>query len=191
MAAVTKNPEAKDMDAADDEPEKRPKGSKTPPIYPGSPPGGRPPLAPPPSSTGGSGYFHIYKKGQGAWTRLGTVAGVVLIGLLTGQFVWQQSQGSFLSLKVCYILVASFAAIYGGLAFYLMNKPRNVDFLIATDSEMKKVNWTSRKELFGSTRVVIIFMFMVAIMLFVYDDFFWTIFYMIGVLKVPPPIWPK
>ena len=43
-----------------------------------------------------------------------------------------------------------------------MNKPTNVDFLIATDSEMKKVNWTSRKELIGSTKVVIIFMFLIA-----------------------------
>ena len=48
-----------------------------------------------------------------------------------------------------------------------MNKPSNVDFLIATDSEMKKVNWTSRKELIGSTKVVIIFMFLIALFLFV------------------------
>ena len=27
----------------------------------------------------------------------------------------------------------------------VINKPTNVDFLIATDSEMKKVNWTSRR----------------------------------------------
>ena len=44
-----------------------------------------------------------------------------------------------------------------------MNKPTNVDFLIATDSEMKKVNWTSRKELIGSTKVVIVFMFLIAV----------------------------
>ena len=45
-----------------------------------------------------------------------------------------------------------------------MNKPANVDFLIATDSEMKKVNWTSRKELIGSTKVVILFMFLIAVL---------------------------
>src|SRR3712207_7866772 len=45
---------------------------------------------------------------------------------------------------------------------HLMNKPANVDFLIATDSEMKKVNWTSRRELIGSTKVVIVFMFLIA-----------------------------
>ena len=51
-----------------------------------------------------------------------------------------------------------------------MNKPANVDFLIATDSEMKKVNWTSRKELIGSTQVVIMFMFLIALFLFAVDE---------------------
>ena len=46
-----------------------------------------------------------------------------------------------------------------------MNKPSNVDFLVATDREMKKVNWTSRKDLIGSTKVVIVFMFLIALIL--------------------------
>ncbi len=61
-----------------------------------------------------------------------------------------------------------------------MNKPTNVDFLIATDSEMKKVNWTSRKELIGSTKIVILFMFFIALFLFLYDLFFQLIFYLSG-----------
>ena len=52
------------------------------------------------------------------------------------------------------------------LVFLVINKPPNVDFLIATDSEMKKVNWTSRKELIGSTKVVIIFVLFITLMLF-------------------------
>ena len=54
------------------------------------------------------------------------------------------------------------------LTWWLMNKATNVDFLIATDSEMKKVNWTSKQELIGSTKVVIVFMFVTAIFLFVF-----------------------
>jgi preprotein translocase SecE subunit len=65
-----------------------------------------------------------------------------------------------------------------------MNKPANVDFLIATDSEMKKVNWTSRRELIGSTKVVIIFMFAIAAILFVLDLLFNTLFYAIRVLEI-------
>lgn len=45
-----------------------------------------------------------------------------------------------------------------GAAFilYLMNKPKFADFLIATEGEMKKVSWSSRSELVGSTTIVIL-----------------------------------
>jgi preprotein translocase subunit SecE len=68
----------------------------------------------------------------------------------------------------------------------MMNKPNNADFLIATDSEMKKVNWTSRRELFGSTKVVIIFMFLIAFLLFAFDIIFGYLFYFLDVLKTKP-----
>ena len=67
-----------------------------------------------------------------------------------------------------------------------MNKPRVVEFLIATDSEMKKVNWTSRAELMGSTKVVIVFMVLVSVILFFFDTFFGQLFYMLKILKVGP-----
>jgi preprotein translocase subunit SecE len=67
-----------------------------------------------------------------------------------------------------------------------MNRPTNADFLIATDSEMKKVNWTSRKDLIGSTRVVIAFMFLIAFFLFAVDVIFGYFFYLIDVLKNKP-----
>jgi preprotein translocase SecE subunit len=51
---------------------------------------------------------------------------------------------------------------------------------------MKKVNWTSRQELMGSTKVVILFMFVIAAFLFAMDLFFGYVFYLIGVLKTPP-----
>jgi preprotein translocase SecE subunit len=192
MAAVTRKSELKDAMDAEQDPNQRSKNlpAKVPPSYP---PAGRPPVPPPATvagPSGGRGFFHIYKKGQGHWTRLGTVAGITLVGLLTGHFIWTQCQAYSTQLRWGFILTGAFAVLYTALAFYFLNKPNNVDFLIATDSEMKKVNWTSRKELIGSTRVVIFFMFMVAIMLFVYDQFFWTIFWLIGVLKVAPPIIP-
>ena len=54
-------------------------------------------------------------------------------------------------------LVVSVVLLLGaGFAYFLTAvKPGAVDFLIATDMEMKKVNWTSRKEIIGSTWVVI------------------------------------
>jgi preprotein translocase subunit SecE len=154
---------------------------------------------PPPPAPAGTGYFHIYKKGQGYWTRMGTVAGVVLVGALTGEFLFTQFDGlgatslaGFLTRihlqepRGGYLLALIFAIVYSLLAYHYLNKPVSVDFLIATDSEMKKVNWTTRKELFGSTKIVIGFMFFLAILLFLYDLFFQLLFWWIGVLKTPP-----
>ena len=53
--------------------------------------------------------------------------------------------------------------------------------------EMKKVNWTSRKELMGSTKIVVIFMLLVALFLFSVDWIFHLLFFLARVLKVPPP----
>ena len=58
--------------------------------------------------------------------------------------------------------------------------------LIATDSEMKKVNWTSKKELIGSTKVVIFFMLLIMLLLFAFDTIFGYFFQFIRVLKFGP-----
>jgi len=147
-----------------------------------------------------TGYFHIYKKGQGYWTRMGTVAGFGLIGLLTGNFLYSEFERVLVRQNVAdfmtrihlqdprgaYLIVAIYALVYAALSFYFMNKPAYADFLIATDSEMKKVNWTTQKELMGSTKIVIAFVFVMALVLFCYDLFFQMIFYFLGVLKAKP-----
>ena len=190
MAAVTKTSDGND--AMTDIPEDKP-SRKIPPSYPPSGPKG-PPAYPPgghvPTTSGGHGYFSIYKRGQGYWTRLGTVGAVALIGVLAGAFIYDQLNGQMISSNICLAASGIFCAVYAAFAFHYMNKPLMVDFLIATDSEMKKVNWTSRRELIGSTRVVIFFMFAIALILFVYDLLFHTIFYLLHVLKTPPPFFP-
>ncbi len=50
---------------------------------------------------------------------------------------------------------------------------------------MKKVNWTTKKELMGSTKVVIGFMFVIAVLLFFYDLFFQMLFYLVGSAENP------
>lgn len=61
---------------------------------------------------------------------------------------------------------------------------KSVDFLIATDGEMKKVNWTTRKEIIGNTQVVVVAAFLIAAILFVIDIVFKQFFSLIGVLEV-------
>jgi preprotein translocase SecE subunit len=136
-------------------------------------------------------FFTIYKKGQGKATRFGTAAAVALLGALIIWHVYRfvpafvSQHDKLRAERIGIISAAVVAALYLFFAWRLMNKPGNVDFLIATDSEMKKVNWTSRKELIGSTKVVILFMFAIAIILFTLDLLFNSVFYFLKVLNVP------
>ncbi len=142
-----------------------------------------------PAPGGKSGFFHVYKPGQGYWTRMGTVAGCVLLLALVGKFLFDQITGHFTAENTK--LVAG--CIVGGIVlasavflWWLLTRPTVADFMIATESEMKKVNWTSRKELIGSTKVVIFFMFMISAVLFAIDIIFGYVFHWITVLKQPP-----
>lgn len=77
------------------------------------------------------------------------------------------------------------AVIIGGVlgTYWLVGaKPATAEFLIATDGEMKKVNWSTRKDVIGSTWVVIGASLLIAFMLFVVDAGFSQFFDLIGVL---------
>ena len=136
-----------------------------------------------------TGFFRPYKPGQGFWTRLGTGGGAGLIILFTIWFlydrlpVWTPLRSNGWAL---YAILAAVGTALAVLAWWLINRPKHAEFLIATDGEMKKVNWTGRRELIGSTKVVVFFMFFIAAMLFVYDVVFGSIFYYIKVLNIKP-----
>lgn len=71
-----------------------------------------------------------------------------------------------------------------GLVFLLVGaKRKSVDFLIATDGEMRKVNWSSRREVMGSTWVVISAAFLISAVLFMIDQVFAAFFRFINVLQ--------
>jgi preprotein translocase SecE subunit len=157
---------------------------------------GQPAAAAPARSAARGGFFTIYKRGQGYWTRMGTAIGAALLGALLAYnlYVWipvlvnlgSSAEDLARERQLAMGVAAVFLALYALLIWRVTNKPDNVDFLIATDSEMKKVNWTSRKELIGSTKVVIVFMFLIAFFLFAIDIGFSYFFYLIGVLKNSP-----
>ena len=158
---------------------------------------------PAPRPSGGSakaqpGFFTIYKRGQGKWTRLGTVFAAALLGLLTAYNLYKyalpylpiydpthpSNHAADHARQALLAVTILFLVGFSLLVFWLVNKPKNVDFLISTDSEMKKVNWTTKGELFGSTRIVVLFLFLIAIFLFAADKVFQLFFHLIGVLKV-------
>src|SRR6202011_2512680 len=60
-----------------------------------------------------------------------------------------------------------FAALW--FAWRLVNWPVFADFLIATEAEMNKVSWTTRKRLVQDTIVVLVTVFLLTTFLFVVD----------------------
>lgn len=142
-----------------------------------------------PELTAGPGMFARYKAELGRYTRTGTFVALAAMG------AWGTK--SLYDLLAIYegdeawrILVTTgipllFAAIWGALSWWLSYVNRGGgDFMIATEGEMKKVSWSSRREVIGSTKVVIIFTFLFALLLFVVDVLFQRLFQAIGVLKV-------
>ena len=133
------------------------------------------------------GMFTIVKKGQGYWTRMGTAGVAVLLIALIAYNTYAILKGQFsVKTNIAIGVGAGVAVALSILAWRLMNKPTNVDFLIATDSEMKKVNWTSQADLIGATKVVIFFMFFIAAFLLLIDVVFGYFFQLITVLKTGP-----
>ena len=94
---------------------------------------------------------------------------------------WLSPQGPWL-----WIVLAATTLALAALCWWLMNRPKHADFLINTDAEMKKVTWTSWRELIGSTKVVIFFMFFLAFTLFFYDIVFGYLAFWLDVLKIAP-----
>lgn len=78
-------------------------------------------------------------------------------------------------------IIASVVIVFGTILAYWLVAMRTgtVDFLIATDFEMKRVNWSTRREVYGSTIVVIATCLILAATLFFFDfsmkQFFQTI----------------
>jgi preprotein translocase SecE subunit len=81
--------------------------------------------------------------------------------------------------------LAGVALLVGAaIVYWLVGvKPSSSEFLIATDGEMKKVNWSTRREVLGSTWVVIAASFLIAALLYVVDLAFQWFFVSIDVLQ--------
>ncbi len=78
-----------------------------------------------------------------------------------------------------------------GLAWFswrVVNWPKFADFLIATEAEMNKVSWTTRKRLVQDTIVVLITVFLFTLFLFIVDVLWIKILSnpLVDVLKIDP-----
>ena len=86
--------------------------------------------------------------------------------------------GPYVQFGVPTVLVVALA----GLMFWLVNRVRSADFLITTEGEMKKVSWSSRKEVVGSTKVVIVTTLIMAAILWGVDAVFTLLFNWLDVM---------
>src|SRR4051812_49150390 len=69
---------------------------------------------------------------------------------------------------------------WGWVAFWLVNSPKMAEFLIATESEMRKVTWPSRREVVNSTKIIILLTFLLGLLLALVDLGFMNLFHHIG-----------
>jgi len=134
------------------------------------------------------GLFDSYKPDQGRWTRTGTLVGVGVMIVWGAKAIYdelQVFQGDDIgSLMVTVGIPIAFAAVCFYFAWrYTYGLRSTGDFMIATEGEMKKVNWSSRREVIGSTKVVILFTVFLAVFLFLADLGFQQLFKAIGALK--------
>ena len=136
--------------------------------------------------------LEFYKKGQGYYTRLGTAIGA---GVLTVLGCWSLydklsgiTTGNIVTTNVKVWIQTGIPAVLfvvlGWLIFKAVNVPRYADFMIATEGEMKKVSWSTKKEIVTSTKVVIFTVIILAVLLAVVDFGFAKLFAWIGVLKI-------
>jgi preprotein translocase subunit SecE len=130
-----------------------------------------------------------YKPEQGYYTRTLSFWWFLVLSMSLGAFLWSELE----ALRSDRAIYWQAGALIGvglialPLLFWIVNKPNIADFMIATEQEMRKVNWPNRKEIVGSTIVVIGGCLLMAAILFAFDVFFVEIFQAIGILKTANP----
>jgi preprotein translocase SecE subunit len=154
------------------------------------------------------GWFNAsaYKKSQGLRVRRGTVVGLLAVafcgiwtlvthksleGLVNNMNAWvlwlpfSGGQGLVLLQDIRFTVPILLTVGTIWFAYRAVNWPTFADFLIATEAEMNKVSWTTRKRLVQDTMVVLVTVFLFTLFLFVVDvSWGWILSRpVIGVLK--------
>jgi len=136
------------------------------------------------------GLFRVRKPGQGTHVRWGTAIGAGALALAGAHFVWEQMDVVSISEQYDFLIrtmvpvVLLVAALYGIFVLVGRNE-RVIEFMTATEGEMKKVNWSTRREVWGATKVVIVTVLALAFILAIVDLAFIVLFWALGVLRMP------
>ncbi|HUO09741.1 MAG TPA: preprotein translocase subunit SecE [Phycisphaerae bacterium] len=128
------------------------------------------------------GLFSVYKPGQGKYVRWGTVAGLSIF-ILTGAYWLGEVVLAMYGTPVKAAAVVVWVGVFGMATFLLVNSPKFGEFLIMTESEMRKVTWPSRRDVINSTKIVIIMTLILALMLWIVDIGFLKLFELLHILR--------
>ena len=133
----------------------------------------------------------IYKPSQGKYTRILSFVGVMGIAVIGAYVLGENLKGwttptdrknPVANYYVAYGVPAGIVLASAVVMFWFVNRPRTADFLIATEGEMKKVSWSSRREISGSTKVVIVTTIIIAGVLFGMDFILAELFRWLGIM---------
>ncbi|MHC4184647.1 MAG: preprotein translocase subunit SecE [Planctomycetota bacterium] len=113
--------------------------------------------------------FDIYKRGQGKYTRLCSAFAAAIIAGLGCWRLYVMLEGRDVGEWIETMVPAVTFVVLSFLIFWLVNKPSIADFMIAAEGEVKKVSWSSRKEITVSTVVVIVVVIVMAVLLGIVD----------------------
>ena len=125
--------------------------------------------------------LEIYKRGQGRYARTITFVSAMVIALGGAAALSRKLEG-YAPPAVQFGAPALLFVALGLFMFWMVNRPKSADFLIATEGEIKKVSWSSRREIVGSTKVVIVATFILAGILYAVDAVFALLFTAMGVM---------
>ncbi len=125
----------------------------------------------------------LYKRNQGRLVRQLTAIGMLAIAIFGAYSLYNvlplsMSPGMQKGIAVAVVLIS------GWLAYRVVNFPRFADFLISVEAEIGKVTWATWDQLWRSTAVVIVIMFLLSLLLLAFDVIWQWFFRLINFLQI-------
>ncbi|HMO12636.1 MAG TPA: preprotein translocase subunit SecE [Pirellulaceae bacterium] len=124
----------------------------------------------------------LYKPTQGKITRQVTFVAIAIVAVLSALAIanyWDFLGEMFTGSKYLWGLLFSVIGLW--FAFRVVNYSVFADFLIAVEAEMKKVSWPSWPELWRAALVVMFVIFVMALVLYIFDIVWYWLFGLLGV----------
>lgn len=123
--------------------------------------------------------FGIYKRNQGRIARQVTFFAVA-IGIAIGCYQMSNTVLVNYDQSIRFGVPFLLAVLGWWVTFRIVNVSSFADFLISVEAEMAKVSWPGRSELLKASVVVLIFIVVLAAVLFIYDLIWDQVFSFLG-----------